>query len=106
MVARIWRGYTSFENAAAYERFLETEFMPAVEKKNIRGYKKFQLLRKDENDEVSFITIMWFDSLDHIKAFAGEDYEKAVVHPTAQNLLKRYDHYSQHFELKHELNYA
>jgi len=105
MIARIWRGYTSPENALAYEKFLKTEFMPAVEKKKIPGYRKFQLLRKQEDDEVAFITIMWFDSLEQIKAFAGEDYEKAVVHPTAQALLKRYDARSQHFELRHELNY-
>lgn len=105
MVARIWRGYTSFENADAYEKFLKTEFMPAVEKKNIAGYKKFQLLRKDEDAEVSFITIMWFESLEQIKAFAGDDYEKAVVHPKAQALLKKYDSHSRHFELRHELSY-
>jgi hypothetical protein len=63
-------------------------------------------LRKNEANEVSFMTIMWFDSLEQIKAFAGEDYEKAVVHPTAQALLKRYDDRSLHFELEHELNYS
>ncbi len=105
MIARIWRGYTSLENADAYEKFLKTEFMPAVEKKKIAGYRKFQLLRKEENNEVAFITIMWFNNLEQVKAFAGEDYEKAVVHPTAEALLKRYDQRSQHFELRHELNY-
>ena len=79
--------------------------MPAVEKKNIPGYKKFQLLRKEDKDEVSFITIMWFENIEQIKAFAGEDYEKAVVHPTAQALLRRYDSHSGHFELRHELLY-
>ena len=105
MVARIWKGYTSFENADAYENFLKTEFMPAVEKKNIPGYKKFQLLKKEDKDEVSFMTIMWFENIEQIKAFAGEDYEKAVVHPKAQALLKRYDSHSGHFELRHELAY-
>jgi len=105
MDARIWHGYTSFENADVYERFLKTEFMPSVEKKKIPGYRKFQLLRKGEPDGVSFITIMWFDSLEQVKAFAGEDYEKAVVHPTAEALLKTYDQRYRHFELKHELNY-
>ena len=33
MITRIWRGYTSLENADAYEKFLKTEFMPAVERK-------------------------------------------------------------------------
>jgi heme-degrading monooxygenase HmoA len=105
MVARIWRGYTSNKNADAYQNFLKTEFLPAIEKKNIPGYRKFQLLRKDGKDEITFITIMWFDSIEGIKAFAGEDYEKAIVHPTAQSLLKKYDQRSQHFELKQELNY-
>ena len=105
MVARIWEGFTTHENADAYSTFLKTEFLPAVEKKNINGYRKFQLLRTDGDTEVHFITIMWFDSLEQIKQFAGEDFEKAVVHPKAQALLKRYDQYSKHLELIHELNY-
>ena len=105
MVARIWRGFTSLRDAEAYETFLKTDFMPAVEKKKIPGYKKFQLLRRNEADEVAFITIMWFDNVEQVKAFAGEDYEKAVVHPKAQALLKRYDDRSMHFELRHELSY-
>ena len=106
MVARIWHGLTTLENAGAYEKFLETEFMPAVENKNIPGYKKFQLLKREEPAGVSFITIMWFDTLEQVKAFAGEEYEKAVIHPTAIALLKEYDTSSQHFELIHELIYG
>jgi len=106
MVARVWHGFTLPENADAYERFLKTEFLPSIEKKNIDGYRKFQLLRLDKVPEVEFITIMWFDSLDKIRQFAGEDYEKAVVHPKAQQLLLRYDDRSKHFELEHELNYS
>ena len=105
MVARVWQGFTLPENADAYENFLKTEFLPTIEKKNIDGYRKFQLLRFDKGPEVEFITIMWFDSLDKIRQFAGEDYEKAVVHPKAQQLLLRYDDRSKHFELEHELNY-
>lgn len=105
MVARIWRGHTSKENADKYENFLKTEFMPAVERKKIGGYKKFQLLRKEEGDEVAFITIMWFDNLEAVEAFAGKDYTKAVIHQTAKALLKRHDEYAQHFELTHELHY-
>lgn len=105
MVARIWHGFTSLENADAYEQFLKTEFLPSVEKKKIPGYRKFYILRKEEKDEVVFITIMWFESLGQIKTFAGKDYQKSVVHPKAQALLKRYDSHAQHFELRHELNY-
>ena len=68
MVARIWRGYTSLKDADAYEAFLKKDFMPSVERKKIPGYKKFQLLRRDEAGEVAFITIMWFEDLEKIKA--------------------------------------
>ncbi len=105
MVARIWRGYTDPENAEAYENFLKTEFMPAVEAKKIPGYERFELMRKDSGEEIAFITIMWFESIGHIRNFAGADYEKAVVHPKAQALLKRYDKVSEHYEIKHVLQY-
>jgi heme-degrading monooxygenase HmoA len=105
MVARICQGYTTPDDADAYESFLKEEFLPTVEKKNIDGYRKFQLLRLDKKPEVEFITIMWFDSIDKIRQFAGEDYEKAVVHPKAEQLLSRYDDRAKHFELVHELKY-
>jgi len=105
MVARIWHGYTAAGNADAYEKFLKEEFMPSVEAKKIPGYRKFELLRKDEQDETAFITIMWFESMEHIRGFAGADYEKAVIHPKAQALLKRHDTTSAHYEVRHQLNY-
>ena len=105
MVARIWHGYTTFENADAYENFLKTEFLPSVEAKKIPGYKRFELLRKNETGEIAFITIMWFESIEHIRNFAGDDFEKAVVHPKAQALLKRYDATSGHYEIRHHLVY-
>ena len=105
MVARIWRGHTTPENADKYENFLKEEFMPSVEAKKIPGYKRFELLRKNGQDEIAFTTIMWFESIEYVKNFAGADYEKAVVHPKAQALLKRYDTVSEHYEVRHELNY-
>jgi heme-degrading monooxygenase HmoA len=103
MAARIWKGYTSAANADAYEQFLKTEFLPYIEKKNIPGYKKFQLLKKQEGDETAFITIMWFTSLEKIKQFAGENYEQSIVHPKAQALLSRYDKTASHYEMAYEL---
>ncbi|MHA2156607.1 MAG: acyl-CoA dehydrogenase [Candidatus Hodarchaeales archaeon] len=46
---------------------------------------------------------MWFDSLEAIRAFAGEDYEVAVVPPKARRLLSRYDARSQHYEVRAEV---
>jgi heme-degrading monooxygenase HmoA len=105
MVARIWQGSTTFENADAYENFLKVEFLPSVEEKKIPGYRRFELLRKEEKGEVTFITIMWFDSIEHIRNFAGDDYEKAVIHPKAHALLKQHGATAAHYEVRHELFY-
>jgi heme-degrading monooxygenase HmoA len=99
MTARIWHGYTNHENADAYEKLLGDEIFRGIADRNIKGFKNIQLLKRNINDEVEFITIMLFESIDAIKIFAGEDYEKAVVPEKARALLKRFDKISQHYEL-------
>lgn len=106
MIGRIWHGWTSKENADAYERLLRTEIFPGIAAKNVAGHRSIQLLRRTlPNEEVEFITIMWFDSWDAVKRFAGEDRERAVVPPKARALLTRFDARSQHYELKERLDY-
>lgn len=103
MVSRIWYGWTNFENADAYEKLLKTEILPGIQKRLIKGYRGIDLLRRNIDNEVEFVTIMWFDSLEAIKAFAGEDYEVAVVPPKARALLSRFDSHSVHYDVKAEL---
>lgn len=97
-VRRIWRGWTAPENADAYEDLLRTFVFPSIEAKKIAGYRSIELLRKDNGDEVEFITLMTFDSLDAVKAFVGEDYETVYVPDRARAILKRFDQRSQHYE--------
>jgi hypothetical protein len=52
--------------------------------------------------EVEFVTIMWFDSLDAVRAFAGDDYEVAVVPEKARAVLSHFDERSQHYEVRAE----
>ena len=52
------------------------------------------------NQETEFVTMMWFTSLDAVRAFAGDDYSRAVVPPKAQALLSRYDDRSAHFDVR------
>ena len=61
------------------------------------------MLRRDLEDEVEFVTVMWFDSLEAVRAFAGEVYEVAVVPPKARALLSRFDARSQHYEVRAEM---
>lgn len=105
MITRIWHGYTSNENADAYEQLLKTKIFPYIAAKGVAGYREIQLLKRTLQDEVEFITIMWFNTLEDIIAFAGKDYETAVVLPEAEALLSRFDAKSQHYQLAELLKY-
>ncbi len=99
MISRIWHGWTSRENAGAYEELLRTEIFTSIAQRQIQGYRGIHLLRRDVADGVEFVTIMWFDSLEAVKAFAGEDYTVAVVLPKARQLLSRFDSHSAHYQV-------
>ena len=77
MIARIWHRYTKPEHANAYESMLKPELLPGISK--VKGYRGSYLLRREAGAEVEFITIMLWDSIDAIRAVAGEDYETAVI---------------------------
>jgi hypothetical protein len=98
MICRIWHGWTTHENAAAYQSLLEEEILPGIANRRIGGYVGEHLLRRDLKDEVEFVTILWFESTKAVRAFAGEDYEAAVVPPKARALLSRFDGRSQHYQ--------
>ena len=102
MIARIWHGYTTLNNADVYEHLLKEEIFVEIEKKNIKGYKGIQLLKRGLQTEVEFTTIMWFDSIESVKYFAGDDYEKAYIPTKAREILSRFDDQSSHCELLHE----
>ena len=100
MICRIWHGWTSRANADAYERLLREEVFRGIASRAIDGYHGIELLRRDAGDEVEFVTMMWFESLDAVRTFAGAAYEQAVVPPAARALLSRFDAQSAHYEVK------
>jgi len=93
-------GWTSTENADAYERLLRTEIFEGIAARSIEGFLGIDLLRRDHAKEVEFVTIMWFASLAAVRSFAGTDYEAAVVPPAARALLRRFDPRSVHYEVR------
>lgn len=103
MIARIWHGWTMPANADAYEALLKSEIFIGIQNRRIAGYRGIQLFRRSLGAEVEFVTVMWFDSLEAVRAFAGEDYEVAVVPPKARALLSRFDARSQHYEVRAEM---
>ncbi len=103
MISRIWHGWTSPSNADAYEALLKSEIFVGIQSRQIPGYRGIQLFRRDLGEEVEFVTLMWFDSLDAVRIFAGNDYEAAVVPPAARKLLSHFDARSQHYEVRAEM---
>lgn len=102
MIGRVWHGWAFPARADAYESLLVNEIFPGIQNRRIAGFVRAQLLRRDLGTEVEFVTILWFESLAAIRAFAGEDLETAVVPPTARALLSRFDARAQHYELTAE----
>ena len=101
MICRLCRGWTTPENADAYQRVVSTQVLPEIAARDLEGYHGAWLLRRDTGDgEVEFATIMHFDDFDAVKAFAGEDYEAAYVPARACAVLARFDDRSRHYEVR------
>jgi heme-degrading monooxygenase HmoA len=97
VIARVWRGYTKLDDADAYEAMLKPELLPGLGK--VAGYRGSYLLRRPVGEEVEFITIILWDSLDAIRAVAGPDAEKAVIPADRRRYLSRYDEKAAHYEI-------
>lgn len=99
MICRLWHGWTTAANADAYESLLRREIFAGIVARRIAGFQGIDLVRRDGPAEVEFVTIMWFTSMDAVRAFAGDDYERAVVPPSARALLARFDDRSAHYDV-------
>ena len=102
MIARIWHGWTSPQNADTYEALLKAEIFPGIVSRSVTGFRRIELLRAPAGQEIEFVTVMWFDSLEAVKAFAGPDYETAVIPPKARAVLSRFDAHSAHYEVREQ----
>jgi antibiotic biosynthesis monooxygenase (ABM) superfamily enzyme len=100
-VARIWRGWTTVENADAYQAIAEREVFPAIIERQIPGLIGAYLMRAEDvvDDEVEFSTIIWFDNLDSVENFMGKDYRRAHLPEDAKAVLKRYEPEATHLHI-------
>lgn len=96
MISRIWHGWTSKANAEAYQTLLTTKILPGIHR--VEGYQGAYLLRREADAETEFVTITIFESMEAVRAFAGADYDVAVVPPEARALLERFDERSSHYD--------
>ncbi|MFL5618065.1 MAG: antibiotic biosynthesis monooxygenase family protein [Gemmatimonadaceae bacterium] len=97
MIARIWHGSTKPEDADAYESHLKPELLPGLSE--MRGFRRSYLLRRAVGEEIEFVTIILWDSLDDVRQMAGPDYEQAVIPADRLPLLTHHDARAAHYEV-------
>jgi heme-degrading monooxygenase HmoA len=99
-VARIWRGVVRSEDADEYGRFIEETGFAAYA--TTPGNRGSWMLRRDEGERTEFITFSLWDSVEAIKAFAGEDIEAAVYYPEDERYLIERDNTVKHYDVAAE----
>jgi hypothetical protein len=98
MIARHWRGWTEVHNANAYESLLKTRVLPEL--KQLAGYRGGYILRSDGADEVEFVVVNLFESIESVRLFAGHDYSTPVFEPEARMLLSRVEPIARHYDVR------
>jgi hypothetical protein len=102
MIARIWYGWTSRENAEKYEKLLREEVLLEIAKRSIPGYQGAEIfIREADNDEMEFITLLRFETVEGVKIFAGKNYEAPVIPPECKKLLVHHSEKSRHYRTVH-----
>jgi heme-degrading monooxygenase HmoA len=94
MIARIWRGAVRKEDANAYARYMQDTGVAGYT--TTPGNRGVWMLRRDVGEKTEFLMFTLWDSVDAIKEFAGDDYEKAVFYPEDDRFLIERDVTSSH----------
>jgi len=89
MIARMWRCSTTPQNAEPFEAFVRSDILPRLEQ--IKGFISGQLLRRDLLEEVEFVGVTYFDSLESLRAMAGDDIGELFIPESAVDLLIQFD---------------
>ncbi|TDO95438.1 antibiotic biosynthesis monooxygenase family protein [Flavobacterium sp. 245] len=97
MIARIWHGKTKVDDYEVYTEFMIKTAIPDYEKTT--GFVKLSFLRNIKNNEGHFTLITYWENLEVIKNFAGEDFEKAKYYPEDEQFLLEFEENVEHFEV-------
>ncbi len=98
MIARVWSGTAPAAEADTYQHYFESDVTDHL--KSIEGFAGAELWRREMNSEVEFVAVTRWFSLEAVRAFAGDDYEAAVVEPAARRVLSRWDERVCHYEVE------
>ena len=99
MHMRVWKGWTLTEDATAYEEYMRGTGL--TQYRATDGKRGAYMTRRDVGANTEFCMVTFWDSLDHIRAFAGDDIERAVFYPEDDRFLVERDERVEHFEVVH-----
>lgn len=97
MISRHWKGIVKTGCADAYIAHLDRDTFPAL--KRLSGFIEATILRRETDEGIEFQIVTVWQSLDAIRAFAGQDVTAAVVPEAAQRLMASYDRFVVHYEI-------
>ena len=97
MIVRIWRGQATNAKADAYFRHVTGTVFPSL--KGLAGHRGACLLRREVDGQTEFLAVTLWESLDSIRAFAGDDVAAAIVEPEARAALADFDDFARHYEV-------
>lgn len=97
MITRVWRGWAEGADADRYQHHYETAVLPEL--RTVAGFRGARLLRREQDGTTEFVSLVDFDDLDAVRAFAGADPEVAVVAEEARAALVRFEERVTHHEV-------
>ena len=97
MIARIWNGKTRIEDFEEYTEFMKSRAIPDYKK--TKGFVKLTFLRNTNDDIGHFKLITFWENLEVIKNFAGEDFEKAKYYPEDEKFMLEFEEKVTHYEV-------
>ena len=103
MIARTWRGWAPRDTADGYRRHFEREV--AAHLRKVPGFRGARLLSSADGDEVMFTTLTFFESMDAVRGFAGDEPELPVLEEEARRVLLRWDDRVRHHEVAADLGW-
>lgn len=101
MIIREWRGRAPRTRAGEYPTHFRTRVVHEL--RDVPGFVGATLSKREEGEGVEFVVLTRWRSLEAIRAFAGDDLERAVVEPGAVAALSDYDHTVRHYEVIEEI---
>lgn len=97
MISRMWHGRVPTSKAKAYREFLNSRAIPDYQ--SVEGNISVHILERTEGEVTHFITLTFWNDMESIKAFAGEEAETAKYYPEDKDFLLEFEPKVVHYEV-------